>query len=119
MEKDKKQKEMDDNMALLAEIHAEKDRTSKEELARAKRQMLYRKGLIRDFHAAMANSKMLKDIEDQKERTSKDRQEAEKGSPPFLNKVCMKKMMWVNRPDERPDYATGYGPRPKRPINQW
>jgi uncharacterized protein with WD repeat len=109
----KKQKELDDANRLMAEAAAEKDQSSKEELGRAKRQMLYRKGLIRDFHAAMANSKMIKDIEDQQERISKGR-EGEKDSPPFLNKVCMKKMMAVNC---RPEYAAK-GKKSTRPINQ-
>jgi len=59
-EREKEQREKEDTEQLLAEMRADDEKTSQEQIARANKLMLYRKGLIRDFHAAMAYSKVTK-----------------------------------------------------------
>lgn len=99
-EAQKLQNEADETKQLLEEVKAENDRKSEEWATRAKKLMLYRKGLIRDFHAAMANSKMLKDIEDAKSPSKGCEAEDEKSKIPFYNKACMKKILAVNNQAE-------------------
>jgi len=91
--------ELEFNKTMVAEMRAEKERESGEALEKAKKMMLYRKGLIKDLHSAMATSKLIKDTTTSQEAHGCGKES--ETSPPFLDKICIKKMAWVN---DRPVY---------------
>ena len=91
-------------------MKAAREQRSFEAQARAKQQLLYRKGLIRDFHAAMAYSKVLKDTEDMKK--AKGQREVckfmeepcadESAKLPIETENCYKRLQMEN---DWPDYT--------------
>lgn len=50
--------ERESTRQLMAEVAQEKNLQSEAQIARADQLILYRKGLIRDFHSALAYSKV-------------------------------------------------------------
>lgn len=97
----------------MRDIKAGKDAHSEEQTARAKKLQLYGKGLIKDFHSAMAFSKMVQDIERSREQSLNDEQEQLEKTLPICDQKCMKRMMHEN---DRPEYEKR-SDRPKR-INE-
>jgi hypothetical protein len=97
-EQEKEEAERQATNQLLTEVAQEKKAQSEAQIARANQLILYRKGLIRDFHSALAYSKMMQEIEESKSKSS---QMNEAGCP-LLTQRCYRKMMRAN--DTRPDY---------------
>jgi hypothetical protein len=57
-EREKEEGEKEATRQLLQEVTQEKRAQSEAQIARANQLMLYRKGLIRDFHSSLAYSKV-------------------------------------------------------------
>lgn len=82
----------------MKDIKSSKDAYSEEQIARANKLSLYRKGLIKDLHSAMAFSKMMQDIERSRQKSEKD--QGEGPNLPVCETKCMKRMLHeITRPD--------------------
>ena len=110
-EKEKEENEEKEFKELDKRMKAAREQRSFEAQARAKQQLLYRKGLIRDFHAAMAYSKVLKDTEDMKQAKGQREVCKFKEQPcaddndeklPIETENCYRRLQMEN---DRPDYA--------------
>jgi len=98
----KEEGELESTRQLLEEVTQEKKAASEAQIARAKQLMLYRKGLIRDFHSALAYSKMMQEIEESKSKSG----DGPCGDEcyPMIAQRCYKKMMYPN--ESRCDYQS-------------
>jgi len=95
-EEQREQAEKESLEELMTSIKCGRDNHSAEQTARAKKLMLYRKGLIKDFHSAMAFSKMTQDIELMQQKAQNDEKEELEKTLPMCETKCMKRMMWEN-----------------------
>ncbi|ODN00363.1 hypothetical protein Ocin01_06329 [Orchesella cincta] len=96
-EEEKERAEQEGLKQLQQTIKASRDAYSEEQTDRAKKLLLYGKGLIKDFHSALGFSKMMQDIERSRQISAADEEEC---NVPICEQKCMKKMLYeINRPD--------------------
>jgi len=97
-EEEKERAEAEGLKQLQQTIKSNRDAYSDEQTARAKKLLMYGKGLIKDFHSALGFSKMMQDIERSREKSEED--QGDECNVPICDQKCMKKMLYeINRPD--------------------